>query len=180
MNLVLIGYRATGKSQAARVLSARLGWPWFDADDQIERRAGCSIARIFDEQGEEAFRALESEIVAELAERPRSVLALGGGAVMRAENREAIARQGRVAWLTASPETILRRIQADADSSARRPNLTAAGGITEIIATLAERNPVYRQCAHLVVDTEDKTPAEVADAILAQWNLPTEGGPVAS
>ncbi len=171
MNLVLIGYRGTGKSRVAPLLGARLQWPWFDADDQIERCAGRSIARIFDEQGQRAFRDWETKVVADLAQRPRCVLALGGGAVLRAENREAIAGQGRVVWLTASPDTIFQRIQADADSASRRPNLTAAGGITEIIATLEARNPVYRQCAQMVVDTEDKTPAEVADAILAQWNL---------
>lgn len=174
MNLVLIGYRGTGKSQVARLVSERLRWPVFDADDQIERVAGCSISRIFDEQGEDAFRDFETTVVEDLAGRPRSVLALGGGAVLRKRNRAAIARQGRVVWLTASPETILRRIQADSDSASRRPNLTATGGITEIIATLEARNPIYRQCADLVVDTEDKTPAEVADAILAQWNLPEE------
>lgn len=175
MNLVLIGYRGTGKSRVARLLSERLRWPVFDADDQIERFAGRSIARIFNEQGEEAFRDFETQVVEDLAQRPKSVLALGGGAILRERNRAAIAQQGRVVWLTASPETILRRIEADSDSVTRRPNLTATGGITEIIATLEARNPIYRQCADLVVDTEDKTPAEVADAILAQWNLHEEG-----
>ena len=174
MNLVLIGYRATGKSQVARLLAARLGWPWFDADEEVERRAGRTIARIFADQGEQAFRDLESAVVEELAQRTRAVIALGGGAVMRAENRAAIAGQGRVVWLTASPETILRRIEADEGSTSRRPNLTAAGGITEIIATLEARKEIYRQCAHLVVDTQDKTPAEVAEAILAQWNLSSQ------
>jgi shikimate kinase len=171
MNLVLIGYRATGKSQVARLLAERTGWPWIDADDQIEALAGKSIAQIFSQDGEEAFRAWEARVVADLTARQQHVLALGGGAVMRPENRDAIARQGHVVWLIASPHTILRRIQTDAGTAGRRPNLTAAGGIDEIIATLRAREPIYRQCAHLEIDTEDKTSAQVADAILAEWKL---------
>ena len=83
MNLVLIGYRGTGKSHVARVLSERTGWPWIDADDQIEARAGKSIAQIFADDGEEAFRDWESQVVADLAQRDRCVLALGGGGVPR-------------------------------------------------------------------------------------------------
>jgi shikimate kinase len=90
---------------------------------------------------------------------------------MRSENRRAIAANCRVAWLQASPETIHRRLEADAATAGRRPNLTAEGGITEIIATLDARRAVYRQCAQLEVDTEHKTPGEVADAILAQVKL---------
>ncbi len=171
MNLVLIGYRGTGKSQVARLLAERTGWPWLDTDDQIETLAGKSIAQIFSQEGEEAFRDWEARVVADLATRRHFVLALGGGAVMRTENREAIATQGRVVWLTASPETIWRRIRTDAATAGRRPNLTAAGGISEIVATLRAREPIYRQSAHLVIDTEAKTPADVADAILAKWKL---------
>ncbi len=171
MNLVLIGYRATGKTSVARRIGERLGWPWFDADALVESRAGKSIARIFAEDGETVFRDLESQVVTELAHRDRSVLALGGGAVVRPANRRALGAPCKVVWLTASPQTIWQRILADATSLERRPNLTAQGGITEIIATLDARNPIYRQCSHLEVDTEGKTPDELADAILAQLDL---------
>jgi shikimate kinase len=171
MNLVLIGYRGTGKSVVARLLGERLGWPWIDADQRIEELAGKSIARIFADDGEAAFRDWESRAVVEAAARDRTVIALGGGALVREENRAAIAPRGCVVWLTASPETIWRRIASDPATAARRPNLTATGGITEIIATLDARAPIYRQCARLVVDTENKTPAEVADAILAGLEL---------
>ena len=146
-------------------------WLWFDADDQIERRAGKSIAEIFADNGEQAFRDLESQVVGELSRRDRVVLAVGGGAVLRVENREAIKRQGRVVWLTASPETHWRRITEDQATASRRPNLTASGGITEIVATLAARQEIYRACADFEVDTDDRTPGQVADAILTQWDL---------
>jgi shikimate kinase len=171
MNLVLIGYRGTGKTTVARLVAERLGWPWFDTDAEIEARAGKSIADIFADEGEAAFRDWESQVVADLAGRERCVLALGGGAVMRPGTRAVIASQSKTVWLRALPETLWRRIQNDQSAAGRRPNLTSAGGITEIIATLDARNPVYRQCAEWEVDTEGKSPAEVTDAILAQLNF---------
>src|SRR4030042_1459888 len=81
MILTLIGYRGTGKTTVARLLAERLGWDWIDADDEIERRAGKSIAAIFADDGEPAFRDLEASVVAELSRWRRSIVALGGGAV---------------------------------------------------------------------------------------------------
>jgi shikimate kinase len=171
MNLVLIGSRGTGKSTVARLLAEKLGWPWFDTDAVIEARAGKSIAEIFADEGETAFRDWETLVVGELAARERCVLALGGGAVVRPANRGAICRQGKIVWLQAPPETLWQRIQADQSTAGRRPNLTAEGGITEIIATLDAREAIYRECAHLEVDTQGRTPEEVAEAILAQAKL---------
>ena len=172
MNLVLIGLRGTGKSTIAEILAQRLGWDWCDADAEIERRAATTIKQIFETGGEPVFRDWETLVVTELAAREQTVLALGGGAILRPENRAAIARQGTIVWLTASPETLWARIQVDATTAARRPNLSAAGGINEIIATLDARREVYRQCAHLEVDTEGRTPNQVAEAIVEQLRLP--------
>jgi shikimate kinase len=171
MNIVLIGYRGAGKSEVARALAERLAWQWFDSDDEVERRAGKSIATIFAEQGESAFRDLESHAVLDLAQRDHAVMALGGGAILRIESREAIKRHGKIVWLTASGETLWRRINADPATVARRPPLSASGGITEILATLEAREGIYRACADLEVDTENRTCGEVADAIVAQLEL---------
>ena len=119
-NIVLIGYRGTGKTSVARELATRLDRPWFDADEELERTAGKSIAEIFAEGGEPAFRDWESLVVTRLAEQRGVILATGGGAILRAENRAALARHGRMVWLQASPETIHARIQADAATAARR------------------------------------------------------------
>src|SRR5690242_16900231 len=104
MNVLLIGYRGSGRSTVAAALSQLLGWPWLDADAELERRARKTIKQIFDEGGEEAFRDLESTVVDDLARRDRHIIALGGGAVLRDRNRHALAGRGPIVWLKASPE----------------------------------------------------------------------------
>jgi shikimate kinase len=165
--IFLIGYRGTGKSTVARLLAERLGFSCIDADDLIEQRARKSIAAIFEQDGEAIFRDLESKIVAELAKARTTVAALGGGAVVREENRDAIMAAGPVVWLTASVDSIMRRLATDERTAGRRPKLTAAGGRAEVESLLAHRTPIYRDCATLVVDTEGKTADEVADEIEA-------------
>jgi shikimate kinase len=168
--IFLIGYRGTGKTAVAPLLANRLGYHWIDADDEIERRAGKGIAAIFAEDGEPAFRDWESRVVAELAARARTVVALGGGAVLREANRSAIASAGPVVWLTANVATIMARLERDASTASRRPNLTTIGGRAEVQLVLAERVPLYQACATLVVDTEGKTAAQVAGEIEAGLN----------
>jgi shikimate kinase len=163
----LIGYRGTWKSTIAPLLAERLGYDWIDADDELELRAGKSIAQIFADDGENKFRDLEVEIVAKLSKRSRTVVALGGGAILREANRAVIRTAGPVVWLTANVETLAARIAADKTTAARRPSLTKFAGRAEIEAVLAERTPIYRECATLVVDTEGKTPAQAADEIVA-------------
>jgi len=169
--IVLIGYRATGKTSLARLLAERLGWEWIDADVEIERRAGKTIARIFAEDGEPAFRDMEAAVMQELLARERLVIASGGGAPMRAETRQAMQRTGRVVWLKASPETIHERMSTDPTTGARRPQLTALGGLEEIRCLLAQREPVYRQTATIEVDTEVKDLDGLADEILQRLGL---------
>jgi shikimate kinase len=171
VNIFLIGYRGSGKTTVARALAGVLGWEWVDADAELERRAGKSIQQIFAESGEGAFRDLESAVVADLARRDRHVIALGGGAPVRDENRRALAGRGQVVWLKASPETLHARIAADPTTGARRPNLTGQGGLAEIRQLLAEREPIYRACADLVLDAEAHAPDNIAAQIAAAFHL---------
>jgi shikimate kinase len=166
--IFLIGYRGTGKTVVARDLAAQLNYDWIDADDVVEHEAGKTIAAIFSDDGEAAFRDFESRVVTVLSRKRRTVMALGGGAVLREENRQALVGAGPVVWLTAEIDTILGRLASDPTTAHRRPNLSAAGGRGEIEALLAIRTPWYRQCATLVVDTEGKTAAEVAAEIAAK------------
>jgi shikimate kinase len=101
------------------------------------------------------------------------VLAAGGGAVLREENRQNLTTGGKLIWLQASPATIARRIASDNRTAARRPQLTPLGCEAEIVDVLAERTPIYQGCADIAVDTEGKTPEEVALEIMTSLDLPT-------
>jgi shikimate kinase len=166
-NIALIGYRGTGKTTIAQLVALRLGYDWVDADVEVESTVGMSIAEIFATSEEEKFRDVEEQVVAELCGRQRMVLALGGGAVLREESRRRLAKCGAVVWLKASAATIESRLADDPTTGGRRPNLTNHGGRTEIEALLHEREPIYRSCATLEVDTEDRAPADIADEIVA-------------
>ncbi len=166
MNVTLIGYRGTGKSTVARVVAERLGWSWADADAQIEAQAGRTIRELFESEGEAGFRDREAAVIRELVARDRCVIAAGGGAILREENRQAICQTGLVVWLTADARVIADRLEADASTATRRPALTPQGGLDEIRKLLAEREPLYRACAQLVIDTNTSTPASVAERIV--------------
>jgi shikimate kinase len=172
MNLVLIGYRGTGKSTVAQLLAARLGCACVDTDHEIEQRASRTIAEIFRLDGEAAFRQQEADVIAEAVKRDGIVLSLGGGAVLRSDNRAALAHAGRTIWLKASTETILARLAQDVSTQTRRPPLTSAGEKAEVIQLLAQREPLYQTCADLEVDTDDRTPEEIVAEIL-DWLNPT-------
>jgi shikimate kinase len=162
MRIFLIGYRGTGKSTVAQLLADKLGIEAIDADHELERRAGKTIRRMFAEDGEPRFRDLESTLLAEFGRRDDVVVATGGGVVLRPENR-AILRTGRVVWLTASAAVLWDRMCRDASTQERRPDL-AQGGLAEVEAMLRVREPLYRECAELTVDAEQK-PEAIVEAI---------------
>lgn len=167
--IFLIGYRATGKTTVGPLVANRLGWTFVDADVLLEERAGKSIARIFADEGEPAFRDLEARHLAELSENPKQVLSTGGGVILRPSNRELLRNRGFVAWLDAPAELIWERMQLDPTTLARRPNLTAAGGLQEVKDLLAVREPLYRATAHASFPA-DRSPEWLADAIVQVWN----------
>ena len=115
--VALIGYRGAGKSTVARLLAERLGWAWVDADVELEQRAGCAIRALFEGEGEAGFRRREAALLAELCERPRLVLATGGGVILREDNRALLRRKAWVVWLTADAETLWRRLESDPASA---------------------------------------------------------------
>jgi shikimate kinase len=166
VNITLIGYRGTGKSTVARLVADRLGWSWVDADACVEEHANRTIREIFAAEGEAGFRDRESALLSELTGRDHTVIATGGGAVLRPENRRCIRRCGFTAWLVASPSTIQQRISQDSSSASRRPPLTNHGSLGEICQLLSDRAPLYRECADLILDTDRLSPDEVAQQIV--------------
>ncbi len=170
MNVSLIGYRGTGKTTVARRLQLAWGapWDWVDADVEVELRAGKSITAIFADQGEAAFRDLEALTLAELSQRNHTIVATGGGVVLREENRACLKRMGPAVWLTSRPETIAARLAADATTADRRPNLTIHGGEEEIRQLLAAREPLYRACADITIATDDQSLDDIVHEVTGQ------------
>ena len=164
--IFLIGYRATGKTAVAQLLADKLGWGWTDADDSLEQQFKRSIQQIFLDEGEAGFRAKEAAVLETLAGLKNEVIATGGGIILRAENRARL-RTGKVVWLTAPAEVLWQRMQQDAATIQRRPNLLH-GGLAEVTELLRVREPLYAECADWMVDTAASSPEEVAAAIF-QW-----------
>lgn len=171
MTITLIGYRGSGKSSVAGPLAERLGWTAVDADAEIERRAGRSIREIFAERGESGFRELERTVLGDLLRQERLVIAAGGGAVLDPQTRREMRRAGPVVWLRADVETLQARMEGDRTTADRRPALTSTGGLQEIERLLAEREPLYRECASLTLETGGRSVAEVVEDILQQTGL---------
>ena len=162
MSIVLIGYRGSGKTTVGKRLADRLWQPFVDTDELVVRKAGKSIREIFERDGEPAFRALEAQVVRDACLLQEHVISLGGGAPTREENRQALKAAGhKVIYLRCEPAELARRIAADSESAAARPNLTnLGGGIDEITSVLAEREPVYRSVMTAELDVTHLTPED--------------------
>ncbi len=152
-----------GKSTVGRLLSRTLGWPLIDIDSEIEGAAGRTVAELFAVVGEPAFRVLETEAIERvIADDAPAVVAVGGGAVLAAANRQLLRGGGTVVWLRASLETLGRRV----GDGAGRPLLS--GAPSERLARIeAERRSLYEEVATVVVDVDDLSPEAVAEKVLA-------------
>lgn len=173
--LTLVGYRACGKSTVGRLVAARLGWPFIDADADLELRLGMSIADFFATRGEPAFRDAESAALGEiLGKSGPLVLSTGGGCVLRAENRGFIkANGGTVVYLHAPAEVLQERLRRDAGG---RPSLSGASVADEVPRILALREPFYRAVATAVV-AADQAPAAVVAALKTIVDNPGQNPP---
>jgi len=164
MNLVLIGYRGTGKSTVAKLLAKRLGMEIVSLDQEIVQQAGRSIPEIVAEQGWPYFRNLESQVTKRVAQRDNLIIDAGGGVILRQENVEHLRRNGRLFWLRATVPVIVARIEAGTE----RPALTAGKSFTEEVEeVLRERTPLYEAAADYRIDTDNIT-AEQAAAEVAR------------
>ena len=179
-NIYLIGLSGTGKTRSGRRLAEVLKWPFVEMDGIIEDRAGKPISRIFDENGEDYFRDLESKILTEVADRGGRVVSTGGGVPVRAVNRKTMQLSGMVVRLSASPEVIHRRLANSMSQRGRvvRPLLGTDTSIETLRNMLNEREEMYAT-ADVTIDTERKSHDQVADLIVRAWQateMAAQGG----
>ena len=163
MNLVLCGMMGSGKTALGKNIAAATGRKWLDTDDVIVQRYG-AISEIFATEGEEYFRGLETKVVEELSEQDGYVISTGGGLVLREKNVELLKKNGKILFLRANAETLLKRLSGDT----ARPLLQGQESLEEKInRLLKERTPAYERAADYTVDVDKKTPEEIGTEILS-------------
>ena len=161
-SLFLTGPMGAGKSTIGRQLAKQLGMPFYDSDHEIESRTGVDIPLIFELEGEAGFRKREAAIIDELTDLPDIVLATGGGAILDPENREHLKSRGRVIYLHATVNQQLRRTRKDRN----RPLLQTENPRAKLEELLEIRDPLYRETAGLIVETDGMRVRDVVKKIM--------------
>ena len=166
MNIVLIGYRCSGKTVVGKLLAKQLGRTFVDTDEAIEEGAGVSIASMIAEKGWAYFRDVEKAFVQDLSGKDNLVIATGGGVVLDRENIGRLKLKGWVVWLHGGPEVVKERMARDVESGKMRPSLSGADPLKEVDRVLEERSGLYEQAGDYVVDTDHEPPEVVAETII--------------
>ncbi len=164
-SLALIGFMGTGKTAVAKALAWRLNKEFIELDSLIEKKAGKSIPEIFQQDGEAAFRKLETDVTSQVAGRKNAVIAGGGGIVLNQINIEQLKKECVIVYLTASPEVILKRT---ADAKNMRPLLEVADRAQRIRELLKQRQPLYERAADITIDTSESGVNSVAEQIISE------------
>ncbi len=165
--IFLVGLMGAGKTTVGRALAQRTRLRFVDSDHEIEAREGCSIAELFARDGEAHFRDLEAQVIDELTQRDGIVLATGGGAVLRESSRRALRERGTVVYLRASPEELAHRTRHDRS----RPLLQTGDPRARLRELYRQRDPLYRQVAHFIIETGRPSPGLLAQLVLTQLEL---------
>ena len=167
MNIVLIGYRGSGKSAVGRRLADRLKMKFVDTDDLIEERQGIAITDIVKSRGWGHFRKLENNVIEEISTEDHLIIAPGGGAVLDTDNVKALRRNGTIIWLKADKQTLLKRMNQDPETNTRRPTLTGQGTSEELQEVMSFREPIYERASEIQIDTSDLDVEAVVERVLA-------------
>ena len=171
-NIILIGFMGSGKTSVGIRLSYRLRRTLTDTDKKIERLYRMSISEIFGRFGEEEFRNMETQCLEKLLEEPKGrIISVGGGLPMRDCNRELLKRLGWVVYLRVKPLTVCERLEADTS----RPLLQGEDREEKVRSLLEQRAPVYESAADIIIDVDGKIVDEIADEILQNIGIATEG-----
>ena len=167
MNIVLIGYRGSGKSTVGSKLAARLKLKFVDIDDLIEEGQGVPISDIVKSHGWGHFRKLERSTIEEISKEDRLIIAPGGGAVLDTDNINALRKNGFIIWLKADKQTLLKRLNQDLGTSSRRPTLTGKGVSEELKEVLSLRESIYDRVSEIQIDTSMIDAETVVENILS-------------
>ncbi len=163
-NIFLVGMMGAGKTTVGRLLANFLEKKFYDSDREIQKRTGVSIPLIFEIEGEAGFRKRETEMLSELVKPGNIVLATGGGAVLSAENREMLKRSGTVIYLRATIDDLWRRTRHDKN----RPLLQTQDPRTKLTELYAQRDPLYRETAHIIVESGKRSARHLAQLLAQQ------------
>lgn len=163
MIVFLTGYMGSGKTSVGRELRRITGYPLIDMDEEIVRRAGMPVTELFATKGEDYFRALETEVLRDVARRDLAVISCGGGVSLREENRKIMKDAGHTVFLNVSPETVLKRLENDTT----RPLLHSHKDVSYIAEMMKDRLPHYRAAADMEIFSDNDTPPqEIAKRII--------------
>ncbi|RLG13231.1 MAG: shikimate kinase [Candidatus Nanohalarchaeota archaeon] len=165
-NIVLIGYRCTGKTEVGRHVARALSLQFIDTDEWVEKDMDMSVLQIVSKYGWSKFRDVERKIVARVSKQPDAVISCGGGAVRDDSNVENLKRHGVVVWLGARPEVIFERMKGDSKTESQRPSLTEKDGLSEVKDVLSARVSKYVAASDYKVDTSDIALDEVVSQVL--------------
>lgn len=163
MNIVLIGLRGSGKTTVGKILAQKTDREFIEMDELVTRKAGLTIPEIVEKYGWEKFRDIEEEVTGQLAKLDNIINASGGGVVTREQNIARLKKKGVLVWLQAGVDTLANRIGED---KGRPPLVEGRTGREDMEITFKERKALYQQAADLAVNTESKTPEEVAEGII--------------
>ncbi len=167
MPIALIGMPGCGKSTVGRQLAKQLGWRFVDADSEVIREIGMPIREFFDAHGEGRFREIEEQVIATLCAQSRVVIATGGGVVTRPANREQLRQHATVVYLRSTVEELWRRLRHDT----RRPLLQVADPLRRLRDLFRDRDPLYRDTAHHVIDAGRGSVPGLASRVLMQLEM---------
>jgi shikimate kinase len=166
MNIVLIGFRGTGKSTVGELLANRLERDFIDSDKYIESSTGKTIKRIFEEEGEEGFRKIEADAIARLSKMDNKIISAGGGAILREDNVRNLKSNGFFILLEATPEIIHNRITQDEKTTQQRPSLTDKTPLDEIKHLLEQRERPYKNAADYTINTSYVSCEDIVNEII--------------
>ncbi|MBN1905459.1 MAG: shikimate kinase [Deltaproteobacteria bacterium] len=166
MNIVLIGYRCSGKTSVGKLIAHKLGRGFVDTDDLIMEKAGCSINEMVKEKGWPYFRDMEKAVIKEVSEQDNLVIATGGGAVIKDINMENLKANGFIIWLDANIDSVKRRLKGDNRSTENRPSLTGNNPVDETAEVMEKRGPLYSKACNMKVDTSKMNINDVADMVI--------------